>query len=168
MLCGGKCYKMIKKNRGNEVILEMVEALKNKNFEFPRAHLENKRLRFREVMIVERRKLFVVQKIKIIDGLKGIAMLCIIMTHCTVRGIENSLFGTIVQTGARGVQLFFLISAFLAFASFGRKYGNMIFSVKDAVVWLIGKVIRLIPIYYLVLVVYLSLDGSGGGENVAW
>ena len=38
MLCGGKCYKMIEKNRGNEVILEMVEALKNKNFEFPRAH----------------------------------------------------------------------------------------------------------------------------------
>lgn len=29
---------MIEKNRGNEVILEMVEALKNKNFEFPRAH----------------------------------------------------------------------------------------------------------------------------------
>lgn len=30
---------MIEKNRGNEVILEMVEALKNKNFEFPRADL---------------------------------------------------------------------------------------------------------------------------------
>ena len=29
---------MIEKNRGNEVILEMVETLKNKNFEFPRAH----------------------------------------------------------------------------------------------------------------------------------
>lgn len=29
---------MIEKNRGNEVILEMVEALKNKNFEFPRVH----------------------------------------------------------------------------------------------------------------------------------
>lgn len=29
---------MIEKNRGNEVILEMVEALKNKNFEFPRLH----------------------------------------------------------------------------------------------------------------------------------
>ncbi|KAI4439637.1 hypothetical protein C824_002124 [Schaedlerella arabinosiphila] len=40
MLCGGKCYKMIEKNRGNEVILEMVEALKNKNFEFPRADLD--------------------------------------------------------------------------------------------------------------------------------
>ena len=38
MRCGGKCYKMIEKNRGNEVILEMVEALKNKNFEFPRVH----------------------------------------------------------------------------------------------------------------------------------
>ena len=29
---------MIEKNRGNGVILEMVEALKNKDFEFPRAH----------------------------------------------------------------------------------------------------------------------------------
>ena len=34
---------MIEKNRGNEVILEMVEALKNKNFEFPRADLLKKR-----------------------------------------------------------------------------------------------------------------------------
>ena len=34
---------MIEKNRGNEVILEMVEALKNKNFEFPRAHNVNRR-----------------------------------------------------------------------------------------------------------------------------
>lgn len=33
---------MIEKNRGNEVILEMVEALKNKNFEFPRAHNQKK------------------------------------------------------------------------------------------------------------------------------
>jgi len=39
MLCGGKCYKMIAKNRGNEVILEMAKALNNKNFEFPRTHL---------------------------------------------------------------------------------------------------------------------------------
>ena len=43
MLCGGKCYKMIEKNRGNEVILEMVEALKNKNFEFPRADMNIRR-----------------------------------------------------------------------------------------------------------------------------
>ncbi len=34
---------MIEKNRGNEVILEMVEALKNKNFEFPRAHRKCRR-----------------------------------------------------------------------------------------------------------------------------
>lgn len=34
---------MIEKNRGNEVILEMVEALKNKDFEFPRAHSYNRR-----------------------------------------------------------------------------------------------------------------------------
>ncbi len=34
---------MIEKNRGNEVILEMVEALKNKNFEFPRADNKEER-----------------------------------------------------------------------------------------------------------------------------
>lgn len=53
-----------------------------------------------------------VQKINGIDGLKGIVMLCIIMVHCTDRGIENSLFGRIVQTGARGVQLFLLFPPF--------------------------------------------------------
>jgi hypothetical protein len=50
MLCGGKCYKMIEKNRGNEVILEMVEALKNKNFEFPRADLLLKRWKMKNTV----------------------------------------------------------------------------------------------------------------------
>ena len=39
---------MIEKNRGNEVILEMVEALKNKNFEFPRADSKH-RGRYRQM-----------------------------------------------------------------------------------------------------------------------
>ncbi len=34
---------MIEKNRGENVILEIVEALKSKGFEFPRAHLHGGR-----------------------------------------------------------------------------------------------------------------------------
>ena len=41
---------MIEKNRGNEVILEMVEALKNKNFEFPRADLLLKRWKMKNTV----------------------------------------------------------------------------------------------------------------------
>ncbi len=33
-----KCYKMIVKNRGKNIIEGNVEALKNKGFEFPRLH----------------------------------------------------------------------------------------------------------------------------------
>ena len=41
---------MIEKNRGNGVILEMVEALKNKDFEFPRAHSRSRRGLIRKTM----------------------------------------------------------------------------------------------------------------------
>jgi hypothetical protein len=33
-----KCYKVIVKSRGENVILETVETLENEGFEFPRTH----------------------------------------------------------------------------------------------------------------------------------
>ena len=38
MLCEGKLLQSSNKNRGENVILEIAEAMKNKGFEFPRAH----------------------------------------------------------------------------------------------------------------------------------
>lgn len=57
---------MIEKNRGNEVILEMVEVLKNKNFEFPRAHQYLRGLSIQEKGIPIHRKhlplIYMIQK----------------------------------------------------------------------------------------------------------
>ncbi len=67
---------MIEKNRGNEVILEMVEALKNKNFEFPRADYKYKR---------ENKKLFpagISKKIRRIDFIPILLLLNLARRTC--------------------------------------------------------------------------------------
>lgn len=38
----GKYYKMKAKNRGENMILEIVEASKNKGYEFPRTHIRKR------------------------------------------------------------------------------------------------------------------------------
>ena len=37
-MCGGEMLQKVKKNRGETVILERAEALKNEGCEFPRSH----------------------------------------------------------------------------------------------------------------------------------
>lgn len=55
-----------------------------------------------------------------INFYKGIAMLCVIATHAGAGSLPYKL-GIIGANGARGVQLFFLISSYLAFVSFEKK-----------------------------------------------
>ena len=51
-----------------------------------------------------------------IDALKGLAILGVTMAHTGGSSLPG-IFGRIGSSGARGVQLFFLISGMLAFSS---------------------------------------------------
>lgn len=58
-----------------------------------------------------------------IDSLKGIAICGIVMVHNSASSLPG-LFGKIENTGKNGVQLFFLLSAYLTFVSLERFFND--------------------------------------------
>ena len=102
-----------------------------------------------------------------IDSLKGIAICGIVMVHNSASSLPG-LFGKIENTGKNGVQLFFLLSAYLTFVSLERFFDDKNNSGKvlkatafrQFIPWWAGKFIRLIPLYYLALLIYALFQGG--------
>lgn len=92
-----------------------------------------------------------------IDSLKGAAILAVTMIHTGGSHLPGIL-GQIGEAGARGVQLFLLISGMLAFVSLHHAFPERSAMRAHSVLrWLRGKWIRLFPIYYLgILIVMVS------------
>lgn len=63
-------------------------------------------------------------KVPWIDSLKGIAILGIVSAHCG--GSGNKYLDILIGNGSLGVQMFFIISAFLAFISMEQSLGDCI------------------------------------------
>ena len=104
-----------------------------------------------------------------IDGLKGIAILAVIIVHCD-GGKLPSPYGDFGKIGANGVQLFFVISGFLCALSVDRYFNKHPVSVKAAWSWTVNKCIRLIPLYYLSLIIGIMTGGSElwlAGRNIS-
>lgn len=108
------------------------------------------------------------QERKTIDSLKGIAILGIVLVHSDVQ--EGGLFNCIVASGARGVQLMFLINGYLIFKSLdnARERGE---TLKQ---WYKGKILRILPLYWFFTVLHLVVFGTGTRywigplEKVSW
>lgn len=92
---------------------------------------------------------------KVIDSLKGIAILGIILVHsgCRLPGI----LGGLANNGARGVQLMFLINGYLIFKSLDNAHDRGL-TLKQ---WYKGKIIRIIPLYWLFTILHLLIFGTG-------
>ena len=104
-----------------------------------------------------------------IDGLKGTAILAVIVVHCGGGNLRYP-FGDIGKIGANGVQLFLVISAFLCALSAERYFEKHAFSFKTAWLWTLNKCIRLIPLYYLSLSVGIMRGGNKywlAGRNIS-
>ena len=95
----------------------------------------------------------------LLDSLKGIAILAVLMVH-SGGGRLPSIFGAIGDAGRYGVQLFFIISAFLAFKSFSRYINDNVSYVSLSANWIIKKIVRLIPVYFLAILLYLLIQGG--------
>ena len=93
-----------------------------------------------------------------INYFKGIAILGVIMVHFGVRGIDNNNFSMLIYHTAKGVYIFILISAYLAFLSLSRTKVN---NWKDYLNWMGRKLGKLIPLYYLAILIYLITEGLG-------
>lgn len=93
---------------------------------------------------------------KSIDALKGIGILGILLVHYGLR-TSNEFILEIVSNGARGVQLMYIINAFLIFHSLSK----IELTKNNIISWWKGKFTRLIPLYYFFTIIYLLVFGIG-------
>lgn len=87
-------------------------------------------------MIMDNRK-------QCIDSLKGIGILGVVLVHYGIKS-SNDFVNCIVGNGARGVQLLFIINAFLIFNSLN----NVKWNKESILAWYKRKFLRLIPLYW--------------------
>lgn len=103
------------------------------------------------------------EKITWVDSLKGIAMMGVIMIHSGGGGMP-SLLGKIGNIGKNGVQLFFLLSAYLTYVSLEHFSENHNFTFNNMRIWWAKRFVKLIPIYYLSMLAC----GIWGGGSTYW
>jgi peptidoglycan/LPS O-acetylase OafA/YrhL len=103
-----------------------------------------------------------------IDGLRGIAVLMVLAVHTSQR-VGNVAIGSFssptleqfINAGARGVQLFFLLSAFTLFRSSKIKFDREMWPRRN---FYIRRAFRILPLWWLVTALYTVL---GNGDFMA-
>ena len=99
-------------------------------------------------------------KLNYIDALRGLAILCVIMVHTSQYGIFSvpRTLANLIGEGARGVQLFYLASAFTLFISFKNRFLKEKFPIRN---FFLRRFFRIAPMYYLGIAYYLFQNGLG-------
>jgi peptidoglycan/LPS O-acetylase OafA/YrhL len=99
-----------------------------------------------------------------IDGLRGIAILGVLAVHLSqyVVGGPGGLFRTgilreYLESGARGVQLFFIISAFTLFSSATRRFKTEPNPVRG---FYIRRIFRILPLWWIAIFLHKFLIGG--------
>lgn len=93
-----------------------------------------------------------------VDGMKGIAICGVVLIH-TGNTPPHVLLESIVNCGKNSVQIFFLISAYLAFLSMeGAFRGGM--TGQAVRKWLLHRFLRLVPLYYLFCILGILTGGN--------
>ncbi len=98
------------------------------------------------------------QKLNYIDALRGIAILMVIMHHTAQQGLVSSpyWFNKFLSFGTRGVQLFFVASAFTLY----RSYTNRVLVEKTPIKnFFIRRFFRIAPIYYVAIIYFVFHQG---------
>lgn len=90
------------------------------------------------------------EKLGYIDALRGFAVLAVLMVHCAGYGTNDysALVQSILGNGGRGVQLFFIVSAFTLFLSLNNR------SKQESKVYsnfFIRRFFRIAPMFYLAI-----------------
>jgi len=97
-------------------------------------------------------------KLKYIDAIRGIAILMVMIVHTSQLGLHDYpyMFKTFVGLGAKGVQLFFMASAFTLFLTYeyhlsSERYVNLNFVVR--------RVFRIAPMYFIGILYFSWING---------
>ncbi len=99
-------------------------------------------------------------KFNYINAIRGIAILAVIMIHTSQYGDFNvpNFIAIIVSKGGRGVQLFYLASAFTLFYSYSKRFDK---EKSPNFNFFLRRFFRIAPMYYLGIIYYLFQDGFG-------
>src|SRR4051812_11950864 len=103
-----------------------------------------------EVEVKKPSPTYIQNKIPYIDVLRGIAVLGVVMVHIGVHTLDG-VFLTVTTLGAKGVQLFYFVSAFTLFLSWkntSKKKENINLN------FFIRRLFRIAPLYYLGIIFY--------------
>ena len=89
-----------------------------------------------------------------IDALRGIAILMVILIHVgtSTHGLQHSI-KIFTDYGSRGVQLFFIVSAFTLFRSASKKFNAQSFYIR--------RFARIAPMFFLALIFYAIVGYFG-------
>ncbi len=100
------------------------------------------------------------KKLDYIDALRGVAILGVLMVHTSQYGRfnVNNTVGKMIAEGARGVQLFYIASAFTLFLSFKNRLTKEKSPIRN---FFLRRFFRIAPMYYLGIAYYLFQDGFG-------
>jgi len=94
-----------------------------------------------------------------VDALRGLAILSVIMAHANHYGKTTSnIIGDFANTGAMGVQLFYLASAFTLFLSMKSRMSKEKYPTRN---FFIRRFFRIAPMYYIAIIYYLWQNGLG-------
>lgn len=88
-------------------------------------------------------------KIRSADGVRGFALMIVVVMHATGLFFP-SLHDHLGGTGQPGVWLFFVLSSFLL----THKFLNSGFSFLNVLSYALGRIIRILPIFYIAVLVY--------------
>ena len=100
------------------------------------------------------------ERLHYIDAIRGLAILMVIVHHANQQGfvpLPNKL-AVFLSLGTRGVQLFFIASAFTLFRSYKNRSNTEKRPIKN---FFIRRFFRIAPIYYLAIVYFMFHDSFG-------
>ncbi len=97
-----------------------------------------------------------------INALKGLAILAVTMVHTGASDLPG-IWGRIGNNGARGVQLFFVISGMLTFRSLSGYFPDRKLTLASVGKWYLSRYIRIAPMYYISLALSM-LTGSWSAQ----
>ncbi len=100
------------------------------------------------------------KKLDYINAIRGLAILGVIMVHSSQYGEFSvpKIISNIIGQGARGVQLFYLASAFTLFISFKNRFTSEKFPIRN---FFLRRFFRIAPMYYLGICYYIFQNGLG-------